>query len=658
MNKIKLFKLSLAVSFVGFFLFITNVTHAQCGDNGTCFEERRLDWAEGCEPSSFGSFCVQRWTDQKLIECRDRINCSYERWDWGVCEGFDLYPECPSKFIFTQGGCCGTDDDSGRDTCTGTSAPGCNTRGCNNIRTCQRRSGADPTCVCRCPGGGWADISGNKIGDPPSGGPITVASGETFELHWSASNVEGCTLDGTGVPDNVSGQRTSLTADHIYNFSCSRGGNCGSYTDSFVVNVIAALPPSCTLNPGDVNLVPGATVTLPISINTVNGAVDSITVTVSNSAVASVCETSAASCPPGVASATDNTLNPPDLNVLKITGYAPGSGTYTVSGDMDDVGNTACGPVPPAPPNDLTGNITVSNTQSWWQVVGGDVIAGGLSGIIRSLLPTLVTPCDSPSCERYLIRDNPLDNPGVPSAGSGTDYGGGTASSRSWNAEGSAFLASKIPDYATFEARIPAAAAPEEITSSSVNGLTFENGGTPYGGYYWYKYVGSSSTFTIDPPLDLGGNPIPAQLGDRRVVLFVKDADLVINSKIFATPGLGGIYVIVDRNITIDPTVGDTEVTLDLADPDLEGLFYADGQIFTGSDGVAPDNDPQLFVRGSLAGLGMNPNPGDSDGVVFQRKLSDNTNKPGEIIEFAPDLVLSWPPYLSGKNITWREVVP
>ncbi|KKQ93297.1 MAG: hypothetical protein UT19_C0014G0001, partial [Candidatus Woesebacteria bacterium GW2011_GWB1_39_10b] len=79
---------------------------------------------------------------------------------------------------------------------------------------------------------------------------------------------------------------------------------------------------------------------------------------------------------------------------------------------------------------------------------------------------------------------------------------------------------------------------------------------------------------------------------------------------------------------------------------------------FTGSDGVAPDNDPQLFVRGSLAGLGMNPNPGDTDGVVFQRKLSDNTNKPGEIIEFAPDLVLSWPPYLSGKNITWREVVP
>jgi len=54
----------------------------------------------------------------------------------------------------------------------------------------------------------------------------------------------------------------------------------------------------------------------------------------------------------------------------------------------------------------------------------------------------------------------------------------------------------------------------------------------------------------------------------------------------------------------------------------------------------------------------MNPNPGDTDGVVFQRKLSDNTNKPGEIIEFAPDLVLSWPPYLSGKNITWREVVP
>ena len=420
--------------------------------------------------------------------------------------------------------------------------------------------------------------------------------------------------------------------------------------------------PSCTLRPDNKSLVPGGTLDLAVSVSSVGGNVDTLTATLDSDAasIASVCVTSGASCPPGSASATDNTINPPDASVLKITGYAPGSGTYTVVGDMDDAGNTAC---TAQAGFDLEGEVTVSNTQAWWQVIGGDVVAGGALGNIQSLLPTLTTPCTTPTCERYLIRDNPLDSPGVPSAGSGTNYGSdGSASSQSWNAEGSAFLVSKVPDYEAFEARIPSGVTPYEITTSSIDGSTFETEVANYfGGYYWYKYTAPGTTFTINAPLDG-----VIDLNNRRVILFVDSADLTIGSKISATPGLGGIYIIADKDITFDPgtlaapLVGHPETTADASTPDVYGLFYADGQIFTGSDGALPDDDLQLHVKGSLAGLGMDASGtlGINDGVVFQRKLSDNTDKPGEIIEFAPDLILSWPPYLSDKNITWREVAP
>ncbi|KKQ93018.1 MAG: hypothetical protein UT19_C0021G0009, partial [Candidatus Woesebacteria bacterium GW2011_GWB1_39_10b] len=226
----------------------------------------------------------------------------------------------------------------------------------------------------------------------------------------AASYPAGCPGDGDE-PDGRS-PRTDIEVGNLHSLSLPAGyrtisadrfpDNCEFFSSTGIVScsddwsgnynnlrflVGFDTGPSCTLNPGDVNLVPGATLTLPISINTVSGTVDSITATVSNSAVGSVCLRDTLDplsfCPPGGSSEVDDNLT--DQFRLSMTGYAPGSGeTYTVSGLMVDEGNVSC---TNQAGFDLIGNITVSNTQSWWQVVGGDVIAGGLSGIIRSLLP-------------------------------------------------------------------------------------------------------------------------------------------------------------------------------------------------------------------------------------------------------------------------------
>jgi len=504
------------------------------------------------------------------------------------------------------------------------------------------------------------ECDGDSTQISPDGGPQTIVTGDikdtyqiwgvTLQPGWEVFDMQSKFGNGgwNSMNNCVGGQSSVQT----WGYRCY----INNRDTRFRILVRPAGPPSCSLSlPATIPLNPGESRDLNtnLTINSGGATVNRFTTTLGlGTADITLCDTAT-----GICGGVVNDTNPYSS---RITALTSGNKALTIEGFIDDVPNP--GDVTVCSPQALT-TITVSNTQAWWQVIGGDVVAGGALGNIQSLLPTLTTPCTTPTCERYLIRDNPLDSPGVPSAGSGTNYGSdGSASSQSWNAEGSAFLVSKVPDYEAFEARIPSGVTPYEITTSSIDGSTFETEVANYfGGYYWYKYTAPGTTFTINAPLDG-----VIDLNNRRVILFVDSADLTIGSKISATPGLGGIYIIADKDITFDPgtlaapLVGHPETTADASTPDVYGLFYADGQIFTGSDGALPDDDLQLHVKGSLAGLGMDASGtlGINDGVVFQRKLSDNTDKPGEIIEFAPDLILSWPPYLSDKNITWKEVAP
>ena len=95
-------------------------------------------------------------------------------------------------------------------------------------------------------------------------------------------------------------------------------------------------------------------------------------------------------------------------------------------------------------------------------------------------------------------------------------------------------------------------------------------------------------------------------------------------------------------NIYISPSLGG-------ATPVLEGIYLAEGVIYTGTNGA--DLDSQLVIRGSLAGL---------SGISLQRDLADDSTTPAELFEYAPDqmMILLNTPALSSKKMSWKEVAP
>jgi len=202
-------------------------------------------------------------------------------------------------------------------------------------------------------------------------------------------------------------------------------------------------------------------------------------------------------------------------------------------------------------------------------------------------------------------------------------------SSTNWNAYSA--YSGVIPDYAFFEGRV-AASSLNTVTGNLDSAALAA--GTPVDGYIWYKYDGAGSPLVIE---DAGG----VDIGSNRVVLFVKNADLFINSKINLTPGRGFFMAIVERDIIVDSVVGDPAVTAPT--PDLEGIYITDGVFKTGA------GTNQLHMRGSVVG---------NSGVSLERNLSDNSLYPGELFEYGIDQLLLFPGNLTSNRLTWREVAP
>jgi hypothetical protein len=83
--------------------------------------------------------------------------------------------------------------------------------------------------------------------------------------------------------------------------------------------------------------------------------------------------------------------------------------------------------------------------------------------------------------------------------------------------------------------------------------------------------------------------------------------------------------------------------------PNLEGIYFVDGQVSTGTTGA--ENDLQLRLRGSVVGWG---------GVNLQRNLGEalNGTTPSEFFEFAPDQIMLFPAKLGERKMRWKEVAP
>lgn len=256
---------------------------------------------------------------------------------------------------------------------------------------------------------------------------------------------------------------------------------------------------------------------------------------------------------------------------------------------------------------------------SWWQVGDSDIQS---SGDLISIVPS----------GNYFNLPGVGGFPGIPAYAGTTSLTGEDVSAVGW-------LVNNTPiglrgyDYAYFANQIPEdiLAGMNSIDTADVSG-SLSSGGTPDGNdYYWYKYDGASN-----------GNQdltIPeTNIGSRKVILMVDNANVNITGNINLVDGQGFFMLVVNGNINIDPTLGDS------GGPNLEGLYFANGAVSTGV------GETQLWTRGSIVAYG---------GVALERDLgNDGNGDPSEFLEYAPDQIMLFPKVFGYRRINWKEVAP
>jgi hypothetical protein len=278
--------------------------------------------------------------------------------------------------------------------------------------------------------------------------------------------------------------------------------------------------------------------------------------------------------------------------------------------------------------------VNVINPPAWWQVRGGDIITTGS-------IASRVEGCFFPSCLDFLDVGNatpafPDYDPGIPIYWGGIVPDVADISIYSWNASSKyvGYNTRKDLEY-TYEYFKGRAETTTEISGSSVTSAAgILLGSTDAHGFYNVSTVGG---------LDIDGS---INLGIDKVVIFV-NGDLNINDTIRLNDGRGFFLAIVKGDINVDRDVGHDPVNVDGSTPDIEGLFFANGQFKTG------ESKKQLHVRGSVAAMGNG-----SEGVVLKRDLDNNAAHPAQYFEFAPDLLFNFPPSLGEKTIRWVETAP
>lgn len=264
---------------------------------------------------------------------------------------------------------------------------------------------------------------------------------------------------------------------------------------------------------------------------------------------------------------------------------------------------------------------------AWWQVKDGDVITNGK---IQSVIPIA---CTLPGCNPNFNLNGTGTYPGIVMYGSSstpvfTAAGGqGKVSTKNWLANTS--YMGKTYDYSFFEGLVPSTVTVNEITTDTINGNYFQQNGTPSNNFVWFRRTGN---LTITGNVNVNST--------RKVILLVKGGNLTESAQIrLKKTGDGFFMAIVNGSINFDPAL-----TGSGGQPAVEGLFLADNQIHTGA------GSEQLYVRGTLAAIG---------GIVLERDLqANNANTPGEFIEYAPDLIFSYPRDLTRTRVIWREVAP
>jgi hypothetical protein len=359
------------------------------------------------------------------------------------------------------------------------------------------------------------------------------------------------------------------------------------------------------LDPSTVSITQGTNVNYIATVTIGNGSVDQVNFSSSNTSITTVSPASDGSQPYQTVATT----------------LAVGSSTITsnvIMGGAQRCTDTAA--------------LDVTAPGPWWQVIDADVITDG------DIISSIPLSCALDDCNPLFGLEGLGGFPGVPIYGGSADFGEGGISSTDWLANTQS-LFSKIYGYSYFSRLVHSEVELIEIESNSVNGGFFTSGGVSSRGYVWYHFDGNTwGDLTITDDMNI--------VSDRKVVLLVEGADLLINGRInIQKKGDGFFMAIVGKkenetkgNILINASVvHDTK-------PELEGIFLAEGQFRTG------EGDEQLHIRGMVAAY---------DGIVLERDLlGDNVDEPAEVFEFAPDFVLTFPRDLTFKRLRWKEVAP
>jgi len=321
----------------------------------------------------------------------------------------------------------------------------------------------------------------------------------------------------------------------------------------------------------------------------------------------------------------DPTTPPGDTEMpyyVSVTGESVG--TTTITADVIISGSSRCSD---------TMNVTVTPPGPWWQVQDADIYSNG------NLTSLISYSCSLPVCDPIFEINGTGGYPGIPIASGIISVGDfASVSSTNWESQTSLSLR-KNYSYSFFERQLQSDTQMTSLSSNLVEGSVFSLEGILSNGAYWFKYDGSTSgqDLTINSDIDVGS---------RKVVLFVENANLYINGKILLDDGSGFFMAIVGKNSTNDK--GNIYFSSDISgiadyDPEIEGIFFAEGQIDTGL------GNNQLHLRGSFVGI---------EGINLQRNLTDNSNTPSELIEFGPDLLFTMPNDLKSTTINWTEIQP
>jgi hypothetical protein len=275
--------------------------------------------------------------------------------------------------------------------------------------------------------------------------------------------------------------------------------------------------------------------------------------------------------------------------------------------------------------SDSTSNFQVTNPGAWWQVEDSDVTV--VNGDIISPIPGT---CSLPVCNPVFDIEGPGGFPGVPMFSGNSDFssgvGPGVVSTAGWLAD-ARYISLTNYSYAFFFRLVPGDAIRSSIATATITPNYLKNqGAISPDGYKWYFRTGD---------LTLQGEPTIE--GDK-IILFV-DGDLTIDGIIDLSKGSGFFMAISSGTITVNPGVSHPTAS----EPELEGLFVADQDFIT-----ATGSDP-LTIRGMVTAYGS---------VILNRNLTDNSQNPAELFNYAPDLLFNYPPSLTLKRTRWKEVTP